>query len=155
MERLQREFTSAQIRQGISIPSVVPAKGESAFKGGKANLCSSAAIVKRPRSGSGILDEFGWEVADMGSAEAARAIEPLCMLWCIHGLSANDWIHASSCHLFQRFAAPSSTGYPWSIQSALKFVRTYSARTCVKPICRINSRAGRILGQWSHGQHPQ
>ena len=32
-----------------------------------------------------ILDQFGWDTADMGSVEAARAIEPLCMLWCIPG----------------------------------------------------------------------
>lgn len=30
-----------------------------------------------------ILEIFGWDVADMGRATAARAIEPLCMLWCI------------------------------------------------------------------------
>jgi len=42
----------------------------------------------------GILDEFGWEVADMGDAEAARAIEPLCILWCIPGLTRNEWRHA-------------------------------------------------------------
>ena len=43
---------------------------------------------------TGILEQFGWEVADMGKAEAARAIEPLCMLWCIPGLSRNQWTHA-------------------------------------------------------------
>ena len=32
--------------------------------------------------------------ADMGAAEAARAIEPLCILWCIPGFLANDWVHA-------------------------------------------------------------
>lgn len=42
----------------------------------------------------GILDQFGWETADMGKAEAARAIEPLCMLWCIPGFLHNDWFHA-------------------------------------------------------------
>jgi hypothetical protein len=30
----------------------------------------------------------------MGKAEAARAIEPLCMLWCIRGFLRNEWIHA-------------------------------------------------------------
>jgi len=38
-----------------------------------------------------ILDAFGWETADMGKAEAARAIEPLCILWCIPGFTKNDW----------------------------------------------------------------
>jgi hypothetical protein len=41
-----------------------------------------------------ILDRFGWEVEDMGAVEAARAIEPLCMLWCIPGLRDNHWSHA-------------------------------------------------------------
>jgi predicted dinucleotide-binding enzyme len=41
-----------------------------------------------------ILDLFGWETEDMGGAEAARAIEPLCMLWCIPGLKNNQWSHA-------------------------------------------------------------
>jgi predicted dinucleotide-binding enzyme len=38
-----------------------------------------------------ILEQFGWEGADMGSAKAARAIEPLCQLWCIPGFRANAW----------------------------------------------------------------
>ncbi len=42
----------------------------------------------------GILDQFGWETEDMGAVEAARAIEPLCMLWCIPGLRSNRWAHA-------------------------------------------------------------
>jgi predicted dinucleotide-binding enzyme len=41
-----------------------------------------------------ILDQFGWETEDMGAAPAARAIEPLCMLWCIPGLRQNRWSHA-------------------------------------------------------------
>jgi predicted dinucleotide-binding enzyme len=41
-----------------------------------------------------ILEQFGWEVEDMGKAEAARAIEPLCMLWCIPGFRENRWTHA-------------------------------------------------------------
>lgn len=41
-----------------------------------------------------ILDQFGWEIEDMGGVEAARAIEPLCMLWCIPGFLHNDWHHA-------------------------------------------------------------
>jgi predicted dinucleotide-binding enzyme len=41
-----------------------------------------------------ILIQFGWDVEDMGKAEAARAIEPLCMLWCIPGFLQNRWSHA-------------------------------------------------------------
>jgi len=41
-----------------------------------------------------ILDRFGWETEDMGMVEAARAIEPLCILWCIPGFLRNQWNHA-------------------------------------------------------------
>jgi predicted dinucleotide-binding enzyme len=41
-----------------------------------------------------LLKTFGWDVADMGLMESARAIEPLCMLWCIPGLKDNQWNHA-------------------------------------------------------------
>jgi 8-hydroxy-5-deazaflavin:NADPH oxidoreductase len=43
---------------------------------------------------SEILERFGFEVEDMGKAESARAIEPLCILWCIPGLLRNEWSHA-------------------------------------------------------------
>lgn len=41
-----------------------------------------------------ILEQFGWEAADMGTAVAGRAIEPLCQLWCIPGFLRNSWSHA-------------------------------------------------------------
>lgn len=43
---------------------------------------------------SEIIKLFGHDPEDMGSVEAARAIEPLCMLWCIPGFLSNDWNHA-------------------------------------------------------------
>ena len=43
---------------------------------------------------TGILTAFGWETEDMGKVEAARAIEPLCILWCIPGFIHNQWTHA-------------------------------------------------------------
>ena len=41
-----------------------------------------------------IATQFGWEPEIVGSSIAARAIEPLCVLWCIPGLRDNDWVHA-------------------------------------------------------------
>ena len=43
---------------------------------------------------SDILVKFGWEVEDMGKANAAGTIENLCILWCIPGFLRNDWSHA-------------------------------------------------------------
>ena len=55
---------------------------------------SQANLDAAKKSVVGLLEQFGWESADMGKAEAARAIEPLCMLWCIPGFLRNDWVHA-------------------------------------------------------------
>ena len=55
-------------------------------------ICGNSESAKQ--AVSKIVDLFGWEVEDMGSVEAARAIEPLCMLWCIPGFLDNQWTHA-------------------------------------------------------------
>ena len=41
-----------------------------------------------------VIEQFGWEAADMGTAAAARAIEPRCQPWCIPGFLENRWSHA-------------------------------------------------------------
>jgi len=43
---------------------------------------------------SDILVQFGYEPYDCGPIEAARAIEPLCVLWCLPGFQRNEWNHA-------------------------------------------------------------
>jgi len=51
--------------------------------------CGDDAAAKV--TAASIIEQFGWEGADMGGARAARAIEPLCQLWCIPGYRNNDW----------------------------------------------------------------
>ncbi|GAB4197511.1 MAG: NAD(P)-binding domain-containing protein [Sandaracinaceae bacterium] len=41
-----------------------------------------------------ILADFGWDTEDVGRAAGARAIEPLCKLWCAPGFLRNQWTHA-------------------------------------------------------------
>ena len=41
-----------------------------------------------------LLEQVGWEPVDMGTAVAARAIEPLAQLWCIPGFREDQWMHA-------------------------------------------------------------
>ena len=43
---------------------------------------------------SGICVQFGWEPYDCGDIAASRALEPLCMLWCLPGFLHNEWRHA-------------------------------------------------------------
>lgn len=93
MERLQREFKGARFVKAFnSVGSACMVNPK--FKGGKPTMfiCGNDEAAKK--TVGGILDQFGWETADMGKAEAARAIEPLCILWCIPGFLRNDWSHA-------------------------------------------------------------
>jgi predicted dinucleotide-binding enzyme len=93
MERLQREFPAARFVKAFnSVGNAFMVNPQ--FKLGKPTMfiCGNDDAAKH--AVRGILDQFGWETADMGKAEAARAIEPLCMLWCIPGLLRNEWSHA-------------------------------------------------------------
>lgn len=64
------------------------------FPGGKPTMfiCGNDAGAKNRVSR--IVAEFGFEPEDCGAVEAARAIEPLCMLWCIPGFLNRGWNHA-------------------------------------------------------------
>jgi 8-hydroxy-5-deazaflavin:NADPH oxidoreductase len=58
-------------------------------------ICGNSPEAKR--SVGEVLRQFGWEPFDCGGIVAARAIEPLCMLWCIPGFLRNEWAPARSC----------------------------------------------------------
>ena len=64
------------------------------FPGGKPTMFICGNDSNAKTEVSSILDQFGWETADFGFAESARAIEPLCILWCIPGMIRNEWQHA-------------------------------------------------------------
>lgn len=55
-------------------------------------ICGNNDAAKREVNE--ILTSFGWDVEDMGKDTAARAIEPLCILWCIPGMLQGRWNHA-------------------------------------------------------------
>ena len=93
MERLQRAFPGARFVKAFnSVGSAFMVNPQ--FPGGTPTmfLCGNDAAAKE--TVAGILRQFGWEPADMGGVEAARAIEPLCILWCLPGFVRNEWTHA-------------------------------------------------------------
>jgi predicted dinucleotide-binding enzyme len=93
MERLQREFPSARFVKAFSCVGNAHMVNPS-FADGPPTMFICGNDVAAKKTVTGILDQFGWETADMGGVEAARAIEPLCILWCIPGLLRNQWSHA-------------------------------------------------------------
>jgi 8-hydroxy-5-deazaflavin:NADPH oxidoreductase len=93
MERLQKEFP--QIRFVKAFNSVGSARMVNpVYAAGKPSMFICGDDQPAKALVSGLLDQLGWETEDMGEVEAARAIEPLCILWCIPGLRQNQWTHA-------------------------------------------------------------
>ena len=64
------------------------------FQEGRPTMFICGNDAKAKATVSAILNDFGWDAEDMGGVEGARAIEPLCMLWCIPGFARNQWSHA-------------------------------------------------------------
>lgn len=93
MEKLQKAVPSAHFVKAFScVGNALMINPQ--LKGGKPSMfiCGNDGSAKKEVAS--ILEIFGWEVEDMGKAAAARAIEPLCILWCIPGMLQNDWMHA-------------------------------------------------------------
>jgi len=93
MERLQREFPRARFVKAFN--SVGHAQMVNPqFEDGPPTMFICGDDDSAKQVVRGIVAQFGWECADMGAREAARAIEPLCILWCIPGFLRNEWSHA-------------------------------------------------------------
>jgi 8-hydroxy-5-deazaflavin:NADPH oxidoreductase len=93
MEQLQKQFADAHFVKAFNSVGA-PAMVNPQFNDGKPSMFIAGNDAAAKKTVAGILDQFGWEVEDMGGVEAARAIEPLCILWCIPGFARNDWFHA-------------------------------------------------------------
>jgi 8-hydroxy-5-deazaflavin:NADPH oxidoreductase len=92
MEKLQKAVPAAKfVKCFSSVGSALMVKPKLKDKP-TMFICGNDAASKKIVEG--LLDRFGWETGDMGKAEAARAIEPLCILWCIPGFLHNEWSHA-------------------------------------------------------------
>jgi predicted dinucleotide-binding enzyme len=93
LERLQHEYPRVKFVKAfnsVGSDHMVDPK----FAGGPPTMFIAGNDDGAKSRARSILAEFGWDVADMGSAIAARAIEPLCILWCIPGLREGAWTHA-------------------------------------------------------------
>jgi predicted dinucleotide-binding enzyme len=41
-----------------------------------------------------LLEDTGWDVADLGGLQASRWLEAMCMVWTAYGMAAGTWTHA-------------------------------------------------------------
>lgn len=93
MERLQRQAPEAHfVKCWSSVGAALMVDPE--LPGGRPSMFICGNDHGAKAQATEILDDFGWDTEDLGVAAAARAIEPLAILWCIPGFVDNDWTHA-------------------------------------------------------------
>ena len=93
LERLQAKAPAAHFVKAFSCVGSTFMVNPN-FGGVRPTMFICGANAEAKLEASHILDQFGWEIEDMGAIEAARAIEPLCILWCIPGMTGKGWNHA-------------------------------------------------------------
>lgn len=95
MERLQKEFPTARFVKAFnSVGHSQLIAPQLANAAPTMFICGNDADAKRDVSA--LLEGLGWQAADMGMAESARAIEPLFMLW-----TAAAHRHGQTTHAFK------------------------------------------------------
>lgn len=90
MEQLQRAFPAAHFVKAFnSVGSALMVNPS--FPGGRATMfyCGNDAGAKQVVAR--VIEQFGWQPADMGGVTAARPIEALAQLWCIPGFLHGRW----------------------------------------------------------------
>ncbi len=93
MERLQRRVPEARFVKSFScVGHALMVNPQLAGGPPTMFICGNDEAGKAEVRG--LLGRFGWDTEDLGAVEAARAIEPLCILWCIPGFRRNSWGHA-------------------------------------------------------------
>jgi predicted dinucleotide-binding enzyme len=93
LEQLQQAFPDVKFVKAFSSVGSASMVNPS-FPGGRPTMFYCGNDDGAKVAVGRILDAFGWERADMGTAKAARAIEPLAQLWCIPGFREQSWGHA-------------------------------------------------------------
>lgn len=93
MERLQQAFPAARFVKAFScLGNAVMVNP--ALAGGRPSMFICGDDAEAKAEVSRLCEQFGHDVWDMGTVKAARAIEPLCILWCLPGFRQNNWNHA-------------------------------------------------------------
>lgn len=64
------------------------------FPGGPPDMFLGGNDEAAKKTVSEIVSAFGWNSIDLGGIEAARLLEPMCILWVTYGIRTGSWNHA-------------------------------------------------------------
>lgn len=64
------------------------------FAGGPPDMFIAGNDADAKKIVAQICEHFGWGVVDLGGVESSRYLEPMCLVWVMHGILAKSWNHA-------------------------------------------------------------
>ena len=92
-EQVQRWLPGARVVKAFNIVGHAHMVHPS-FPGGPPDMFICGNDPGAKRTVTGLLEQLGWPVTDIGGIEGARLLEPLCILWVGYGVRAGTWNHA-------------------------------------------------------------
>jgi 8-hydroxy-5-deazaflavin:NADPH oxidoreductase len=64
------------------------------FPGGPPDMFIGGNDDSAKKTVSQICEHFGWGVIDLGGIDTSRYLEPMCLVWVLHGARGGSWSHA-------------------------------------------------------------
>lgn len=92
-ERVQRRIPDARVVKAFNtVNNALMADPE--LPGGPPTMFMCGNDPEAKATVAEILEDFGWEPADIGPIERSRALEEMCMAWTYYGIAQGRWDHA-------------------------------------------------------------
>jgi len=92
-ERVQRAAPGARVVKAYNtVGNALMVDPE--FPGGPPTMFIAGDDDAAKATVTGLLEETGWDVADIGGIEGSRWLEPMCLAWTYYGFRTGTWTHA-------------------------------------------------------------
>ena len=92
-EQVQRWIPEARVVKAFNTVGA-PHMVNPSFPGGPPDMFICGDDEDAKRAVTEICSELGWNTIDVGGIEGSRLLEPMCILWVVHGIRSGTWGHA-------------------------------------------------------------
>jgi predicted dinucleotide-binding enzyme len=92
-EQVQRQLQGARVVKAFNtVGNTLFYKPE--LPGGPPDMFLCGDDEEAKKTVSQVCKAFGWGVIDIGTIDGARYLEPMCLVWVLHGIRTGGWTHA-------------------------------------------------------------
>jgi hypothetical protein len=92
-EQVQRWIPKSRVVKAFNTVGA-PHMVNPSFPGGPPDMFICGDDEGAKRAVTEICSAFGWSTIDVGGIEGSRLLEPMCVLWVVHGIRSGTWNHA-------------------------------------------------------------